>query len=237
MSATAGDAPLAPLTERRLDYMPLSDLRPNPANPRKHKPAELRKSFNRFGYTNPIHLDERTGLIAAGHGRHALLVQMKGDKATPPEAITVREDGEWLVPVSRGWASKDDDEAMAYLIADNRQTERGGWIEPELAAMLTEVRETDLSLAGTGFTPKDVDALLADPAAEPETGIENDYGQRADLYRNKQVRSIIFDYPLADYEYVTTQAHAARRRHGAETNAELFILLLRAWDADHPLPA
>ena len=139
------------VTERRLDTVPLSHLRPDPRNPRTHKAAELRKSFGRFGYTNPIMLDERTGLIAAGHGRYELLTAMKAEGVAPPEGVICEYDDEgeeWYVPVVRGWASRDDDEALAYLIADNRQTELAEWAHPELAELLQPISETDRGLAG-----------------------------------------------------------------------------------------
>ena len=227
------------VTERRLDTVPLSHLRPDPRNPRTHKAAELRKSFGRFGYTNPIMLDERTGLIAAGHGRYELLTAMKAEGVAPPEGVICEYDDEgeeWYVPVVRGWASRDDDEALAYLIADNRQTELAEWAHPELAELLQPISETDRGLAGTGFTPRDLTGLLAAPPEEPHGQTENSYGERADNYRNKQVRSIIFDYPLAEYEYVTRAVPTACKRYGVETTAELFVAMLRRFDAEHPAP-
>jgi hypothetical protein len=232
----------AALTGRRIAHMPLGELRPHPRNPRTHKPAELRKSFNRFGYTNPILIDERTGLIAAGHGRYELLTQMHADGASPPEGVRTLvpddpehpDDIEWLVPVTRGWASRDDEEAMAYLIADNRQTELGGWDNPELHEMLTPLEAGDLGLAGTGFTPAAMAKLLEPAKPDPTSETENSYGERADNYRNKQLRSIIFDHPVEEYEYVIATAARARKTFGVETNAELFIAMLRQFESKHP---
>jgi hypothetical protein len=217
---------------RWMDYMPLSALRPHPKNPRTHKPKDLRASFDRFGYTSPITIDERTGLMAAGHGRWELLKVMANDFAERPEGVEVDEFGEWLVPVNRGWTSKDDEDAEAYLIADNRQAELGGWDPPELAEALTPLTDSPLGLEGTGFTPRDLKGLLE--PAKPTTGTENSYDQRADNYRNKQIRSIIFDYPLADFEFVTETAARARSTFKAETNAELFIAMLRSFEEAHP---
>jgi hypothetical protein len=223
------------VTERRLDLVPLGELRPHPQNPRTHKPAELRKSFDRFGYTNPIIVCERTGLMAAGHGRYELLMAMDEDGADPPEGVEVNDDHEWMVPVSRGWASKDDDELLAYVIADNRQTELGGWETAELVPVLTDLAEIDTGLAGTGFTPTDL-AKMQTPAEpeKPQVASENSYGQRADLYRNKQVRSIVFDYPIEAWDFVGRACAALRPQYEAETNAELFVAMLREYEAEHP---
>jgi hypothetical protein len=228
------DVPATVPQGRRLDHVPLGELRPHPRNPRTHKPAELRKSYDRFGFTNPIIVCERVGVIAAGHGRWELLCSMKADAAPPPDGVIVDEAGEWRVPVIRGWASKDDAELIGYVIADNRHTELGHWEHAELAPMLTAI-DAGPGLSGTGFTPKDLKAMM-EPAEAPKAavGIENDYGQRADRYRNKQLRSIIFDYPLDAYEFVAQAALSARATFGVETNAELFVAMLRQFDQAHP---
>jgi hypothetical protein len=60
------------------------------------------------------------------------------------------------VPVVRGWRSKNDREAAAYLIASNRLVEAGGWDDEEFAAMLEDMGgEFD----GTGFTQAELDLL------------------------------------------------------------------------------
>ena len=220
----------------------ITSLRPYERNARTHSKKQVKQiaaSIERFGFTNPVTIDERTGLIAAGHGRYELLTAMKADGAKPPEGVEEVDDDEglhWLVPVVRGWASKDDAEALAYLIADNRQTELAEWQHPELADLLTPVSTTDKGLAGTGFTPRELTGLLAAPPEEPHGQTENSYDQRADNYRNKQVRSIIFDYPVEEYEFVTRAVPGACKRHGVETTAELFVAMLRAFDAEHPAP-
>lgn len=218
-------------TARGIAYVPLEDLHPHPENPRGHK-GDLKGSLRRFGYTVPVLRCERTDLIAAGHGRWKALTAMseKGDPA--PEGVRVLEDGRWAVPVVTGWASADDDELLAYVIADNRQTELGGWELPELAGILQELTEVDLGLTGTGYGPKDLEAMLR--PERPTVARENSYDQRADLYRNKQVRSFVFDYPLADYEEVTEAVRELTRRHQVETPAELFIAMLREWEKGHP---
>ena len=217
---------------RDVEYMRIDALVPALRNPKRHDIDNLRASLKRFGYTIPALMDEHTGRIVAGHGRLQLLQAIMAEPdAAPPEGIQTDTDLMWMAPVTRGWSSQDDVEAEAYLIADNRQTELGGWDKPELAAALTPIAEAPQGLVGTGYTPRDLKGLL-----EPEratTGDENSYDERADNYRNKQVRSIMFDYPLADYEFVTTTAAQARKDFGAETNADLFVAMLRKFEEDY----
>jgi hypothetical protein len=47
--------------------------------------------------------------------------------------------------------------AEAYLIANNRTSEKGGWEERMLAEVLTDVRDADQDLlAATGYTDEDL---------------------------------------------------------------------------------
>jgi ParB-like chromosome segregation protein Spo0J len=143
------------MAEIRIEYMPLSKLLRHPRNPKMHADKEIRASIDRFGFTSPIIIDETTSYLAAGHGRLDQLQAKKLAGDPPPERITA-EGGEWLVPVVRGLAFKDEHELEAYLIADNRTTELGGWDEPELLRLLTAQSQRK-SLSGTGF---DADALV-----------------------------------------------------------------------------
>src|SRR3954470_17486384 len=109
-----------------LDYLPLSELQPAPRNPKRHAIAPLTASVNRFGFTEPIVLDERTQRLVAGHGRRETLMKMRDAGEVPPAGIG-SQGGDWLVPVVRGWASKSDKDAEAYLLASNQHVILGGW--------------------------------------------------------------------------------------------------------------
>jgi hypothetical protein len=146
---------------RRIAYLPLAELRGDARNPRTHDETTIGASVDRFGYLEPIIRDERTGLIVSGHGRKKVLEDMRarGD-AAPPEGCRVDSaSGEWLVPVVVGWASKSDNEAAGALIALNRTTERGGWVDDALLELLDELDTTDDGLAGIGFSQEDRDAI------------------------------------------------------------------------------
>lgn len=143
----------------RIESVPLSKLQEAERNPKLHS-SDIGVSIGRFGYVEPIVLDERTGRIVAGHGRREALLKLKAEGGTPPNGVKVGKGGEWLVPVMRGWASKDDAEAEAYLIASNKLVEAGGWDEKELASLLEGLADAN-ALDGIGFTQLDVDELLA----------------------------------------------------------------------------
>lgn len=140
--------------------MPLDSLPDADLNPRVHDSDTLGDSFDRFGYVDPCLLDERTGKLLEGHGRKHKLIELRDSGAEPPEGITLAADGTWLVPVIRGKATADDNEAQALLIALNRITERSSW-EPEgLASMLDSLSKIDGGLIGVGYTSDDLTAML-----------------------------------------------------------------------------
>jgi len=117
---------------RRVEYLPLSELRENIRNPRTHDESTIDASIGRFGYLEPIVRDERTGLIVSGHGRAKVLREMRERGESVPEGVRAAADGEWMVPVVTGWGSRTDAEASAALIALNRTTELGGWVDEAL---------------------------------------------------------------------------------------------------------
>lgn len=153
---------------RRLEYMPLSEIADATRNPKLHDTAGIAVSISKHGLGELPLLDERTQCLVAGHGRiHDLRDRyQRGQK--PPDGVIEREDGEWLVPIIRGWASTSDDAAAAYLVGSNGLTISGGWDDAELAALLSELRDKDPSwLDVTGITSEDLDDLL-DLAAAPD---------------------------------------------------------------------
>jgi DNA modification methylase len=164
----SGPGPTDPL---RVEYVPLSGLKPAKRNPKRHETGALISSMERFGYVAPMILNERTGRLVAGHGRLESLRRAKTEGKEPPERVRV-QNGEWLVPVLRGVSFENDSEAQAYVLADNQTTILGGWNDAELNEILEQL-SVDSGLEGTGFehlfevaVQEDDAASLIDHAAE-----------------------------------------------------------------------
>lgn len=134
--------------------VPLSALQACDGNPKTHSITELRRSIRRFGFVAPILVeDEQDGMytIFAGHGRLEALATMKDEGESPPDGISVDANGEWIVSVYVGVKFKSVEERDAYVIADNRLTETGGWNMALLTGSLASLG----SLTGTGFSESD----------------------------------------------------------------------------------
>ena len=149
-------------------YEDLDDIVSADNNPKDHDLGVLYQSMQRFGFTNPIIMNESTGKLLAGHGRLQTLQMMKDNGEDAPKRIDVVKDIEddrietWYVPVLYGVSIENVSEAQAYLIADNRLTELGGWKPMDLMDSLTEIIEEIGNLDGTGYDLDDVETILGD---------------------------------------------------------------------------
>jgi ParB-like chromosome segregation protein Spo0J len=156
------------MAELEIRYEDLDDIISADSNPKDHDLGVLYQSMKRFGFTNPIIMNESTGKLLAGHGRLQTLQMMKDNGDDAPKRIDVAKDiGDerietWYVPVLYGVSIDNVNEAQAYLIADNRLTELGGWKPMDLMDSLTEILEETGNLDGTGYDLDDVEDILSD---------------------------------------------------------------------------
>lgn len=142
------------LDERRLVHIEPSRLKPHPDNPRTHSKEQVKKiaaSIKRFGFRNPVLVDENSNVVA-GHGRLLAATELK--LATVPTLVL---------------ADMTEAERRAYIIADNRLAECAGWDEDRLASELAAIASLDgeLDLALTGFDGGALEKLLELAAAGP----------------------------------------------------------------------
>ena len=205
---------------RRTEYLPLDHLTPDPSNPKGHSVETIDASIGRFGVIDQIVRDDRTGYIISGHGRHETLTAMRDRGEHPPEGVRVDAGGHWLIPVIVGWASRTDAEARAALIALNRTTELGGWVDDELLGLLDDLGAGgEHGLLGVGYGDDDIEALrtrLAEEALvdsftqrqkaarEGETAGGSDLGT---VTLVSDVREIVVVVPAERYEEFYTLMH------------------------------
>ncbi len=124
-------------------------LRPRATNPRTHSKQQIRQiadSIERFGFTNPILVDDAGGIVA-GHGRIEA-AKLLGMEIVP----TIR-----LEDMTKA-------EIRAYVIADNKLAENAGWDRELLAIEFQGLLELDLDfdITITGFEMPEIDILIGD---------------------------------------------------------------------------
>lgn len=211
---------------RRTEYIPLDHLRADPANPKAHNVDVIDASIGRFGIIDQIVRDDRTGYIISGHGRDETLRRMRDRGDNPPEGIRVDASGNWLVPVIVGWASRTDAEARAALIALNRTTELGGWVDEALLDLLDNLDD----FTGVGFSEDDTDDLrarLEEVAAAVETETPSEVTKKDDVptrkdsdnYAAEGRRLVILDYSVAEYPLIQARLKALRETYSQDNNA------------------
>jgi ParB-like chromosome segregation protein Spo0J len=138
---TPGGQPLA------ITYVAVSELRPDPRNPRKHSTRQLKqldRSVGAFGFVTPILIDARNTIIA-GHARHEV----------------ARRLGLATVPVVR-LQHLSPAQARALAVADNRLTDLSIWDERLLGELFAELAtfELDFDLEATGFSLPEIDLKI-----------------------------------------------------------------------------
>jgi DNA modification methylase len=154
------------LDEHKLVHLAPACLKPHPDNPRTHSKEQVKKiaaSIRRFGFRNPVLIDENRNVVA-GHGRLLAAAQL-GLKTVPTLLL----------------ANMTEAERRAYIIADNRLAECAGWDDAKLASELSAILSLDceFDLALTGFDGGALEKLLEDalagvtgndqlPAVEPD---------------------------------------------------------------------
>src|SRR5689334_23210838 len=130
----------------RVEFWSIGWLRPYSANPRLHSETDLEKiaaSILKWGWTNPVLVDEQ-GVLIAGHGRVAAAGRL-GLKSIP-------------VIVARGWS---EEEKQAYRLADNELAARGSWDSDLLRGELSDLKFSGFDLDLIGFEPDRLEEILA----------------------------------------------------------------------------
>jgi DNA modification methylase len=165
-------------TKQQLHLLNLDDLIPSIHSPRKHSRQQIRaiaKSIEAFGFCAPLLVDKNRQIIA-GHGRY--------------EAAKFLD----LVRVPVIFLDHlTETQATAYMLADNKLTDRSTWDDKMVALQLKELSELvlDFDIEAIGFETPELDFRVhsleepdaadhADefaPAAEPAVSVPGDLWQ------------------------------------------------------------
>lgn len=152
------------MTQPRLaDYLRLDLFVPAVRNAQQHDTETAISSIARFGFNDAPIIDERTGRAVTGHGRVKALVEMRARGMDMPAGLLMDDDGMWMMPVQRGWRSRDDAHAEAYVWLHNELGRRKEQDAPTAVAMLQDVLGADPNLFESLNIPAEqLDALFAE---------------------------------------------------------------------------
>ena len=152
-----------------VEYKSVAVLKPYHRNARTHSRKQIRQiaeSISRFGFTNPVLVDDDLSIIA-GHGRveAAKLLGLVEVPCLRVSHLSVAEK-------------------RAYILADNRLAEKAGWDREILAIELQGLIDLEFDMDLTGFETAEIDLILDETAAsspDGETGPEDETPGMPDL--------------------------------------------------------
>jgi len=130
-----------------VERKPVAALTEYARNTRTHTQEQIDAiagAIREWGWTNPVLIDE-SGKIIAGHGR----------------VMAARQMGLLEVPVmvARGWTEA---QKRAYVIADNKLYERGGWDAEMLASEVLDLSELGADIGMLGLSDKELAGIFPD---------------------------------------------------------------------------
>lgn len=143
----------------KIETLSLTALKPYARNARTHSKRQIKqiaKSIERFGFCNPILVDDDKQIIA-GHGR-AEAAKLLGMIAVP----TVR-----LSHLSEA-------DKRAYILADNKLAEKAGWDKEILAIELQALVDVDFDIETLGFEASEVDLIFEDVSGGNEESSDSE---------------------------------------------------------------
>ena len=143
-------------------YKNVDDLIPYARNAKIHDENNINLiagSIKSFGFNNPVLLDGENGIIA-GHGR-VLASKKLGIKQIP----TIELQG------------LSDAEKRAYIIADNRLTEKSEWDKEILSLELQDLNELGIDLNIIGFNDEDLNNIIQEEAPEV---VEDEFSEQVE---------------------------------------------------------
>ena len=144
------------LSRKHIELVHIASLHPHDNNARTHSEHQIKqiaRSIERFGFNNPILIDQSNRIIA-GHGRVAA-AKLLGYETVPTLRI------EHL----------SEEEKRAFIIADNRLAEKAGWDTAILAVELQGLSDLGFDIELTGFEIPEVEMIFnatEGPTAEEE---------------------------------------------------------------------
>lgn len=128
-------------TATRFELRPIAELIPYANNAKTHPPEQieaLRRSLQEFGFVSPVVIDE-AGNVIAGHGR----------------LLAAQANGETMAPcVIADYLTED--QRRAYILADNKLSEMGGWDEGLVKTEKLALQAAGFDITLTGFEPEGV---------------------------------------------------------------------------------
>lgn len=181
--------------------VPISGLKADPKNPREWDGDNLkitRASISRFGFVEPVVVNDRTGMLVAGHQRIAAL--KREGKSTVPLVVA----GDWTA-----------DDARTLSVVLNGKPTRGRFVTRKLKPMLADLEKSAPDVyvqLGLG--------MLLDQAEAEEAG--NGTGKKSVVFEaaSDKWETVKYRVPPGVKIIVGQKVQAVKEIHGFKTEGE-----------------
>ena len=204
------------MEQRKIEYtiVDINSVEAHPKNVRQGDIGAISESLKAHGQYRPIVVDKRTSRILAGN--HT-----------------------WKAAKALGWQqinagfieTKDEDEALRILLADNRTTDLATYDDTGLAELLKQIAETDTGLLGTMFDGDDLDDLLF--KLEGSIGFVADRPSAPELIAEFELtdsRNLVLPFAKKQIEQVKEKLQTLMTELNKESYSEVLIFLLDYYD-------
>ena len=204
------------MEQRKIEYttVDINSIEAHPKNVRQGDIGAISESLKTHGQYRPIVVDRRTNRILAGN--HT----WKAAKALGWQQI------------SAGFVeTKDDDEALRILLADNRTTDLAVYDDNNLADLLKALAATDTGLEGTLFDGDDLDDLLF--KLEGSVGFVADRPSAPELIAEFELtdsRNLVLPFAKKDIEQIKQKLQTLMTELNKQSYSEVLIYLLDYYD-------
>lgn len=216
-----------------MTYKPLDSLVEAERNPKEHDLESIRASIRRWGFILPLVENASTGRLVAGHGRREALLGMYEAREPAPARIRVI-NGRWHVPVITGVHFASEAEAEAYLVADNKLVETGGWKSDELREMLRGQLETGVPVIG--WSTADLQQLLVSAAGPGDAPQAPEPLPDAGPDDGAMLKQLILYYGADEFELVVARLQGVMEEAGLDSHTAVLMHLLGEHEQDRSDP-
>jgi len=198
---------------REIEYanVDINTVKPHAKNVRHGDIGAISESLKAHGQYKPIVVDRRTNEILAGN--HT----WKAAKALGWKQIAV------------GFVeTKDEEEALRILLADNRTTDLSAYDDDGLAELLKSLSGSPDGLTGTLFDGDDLDDLIF--KLEGTLGFVQtvpNAREQMDIFELTDTRNLIFPFPKERIEEIKMSLDKLRESLGVDSFSDVLLYLLR----------
>lgn len=206
----------------RTESVGIETVQPHPMNARRGDVSKIEQSLRQHGQYVPIVVHDATGHILKGNHTHRVMREKLGRSHILATFVSCTEE-----------------QALAILAVDNKTTDGAGYDDESLLALLEQLNGSDM-LGAAGYLESEMDDLVAlleenwddhDPGAipddvpkfEPREAVGIDSRKADTKYLESTVRSVVLEFPAADYPDVIAKFERARLHYEVDDFASAIL--------------